>query len=90
MDLARRKDKNMLKNFIVFTLVSMLVSLILAIVRSWASAASLDYRPIIAAFGIATMLIIGAVGWRRMNKITRWYLIAVLFVGALAILVSAK
>lgn len=79
----------MLKKVVILALVAMLIGLASGVLRWWASLASFDYRAPLAAFGIIAMLLIGVVGWRRMNKVARWYLMAVFFIGILAIVVSA-
>jgi hypothetical protein len=80
----------MLKNFAVLTLIAIAVMLILEVVKLWATAASFDYNPITAVLGIGALLAISAFGWRKMNKVTRWYLIAVLFVGTFMILITLR
>lgn len=79
----------MVKNIAAYALVATLIALASSLFRWWASTVSFDYRAPLAAFGIVCMLIIGVFGWGRMNKVARWYLIAVFFIGTLAIAVSA-
>jgi hypothetical protein len=80
----------MLKSFAILAVIAMLIMLVLEIVQSWASAASFDYKPIVAVLGIASMLVIGAFGWRKMNKVARWYLIAALFISTFMILIALR
>lgn len=78
----------MLKYFVSLTFVAVLVGLTIVTVKLWAGVVTFDFRPIIAIFGIATMFMIGAIGWRKMNEVTRRYLMVVLVIGTLMILIS--
>lgn len=80
----------MLKNFSVLAFVAIAVMLILEVVRLWAAAASFDYKPIAAVVGIGSMLVISAFGWRKMNKVARWYLVAALLGGTFMILIALR
>ncbi len=78
----------MLKNFAILTVIAISIILFLEVVQLWASAASFDYRPIVAVLGIVALLVISAFGWRKMNRAARWYLIGALFFSAFMILIG--
>jgi hypothetical protein len=80
----------MLRNTVVLAFVAIAIMLIVEVVRLWAAAASVDYKPIAVVLGIGSMLVISAIAWRKMNNVARWYLIAALVGGTFLILIALR